>query len=501
VGGISLGGFPSLSAADHFATHGYDLEPPDNAICAGPHQQIFQLINNVAAVYSARGAIQLGPISNEAFFQEPGPYSLSDPRCVYDPAAQAFYAEEWANTYDANFNVTAARLDLAVNLSGDPTKPWSLFRIDVSDAAISGCPCLPDYTMIGFDQHGIYLSSNQFSSDLSTYVGDRISVIGKGALLNFLRHPATTPRPTVFAYSLPNDFTVQPAVSYDPVSRTEAQREYFVESLDIQQNGGYGSNQLAVFAFSQEGNLDSGAAPGTLLSTPVTTEGYAMPLTFTGNGLAAVQKGYYGAVTLNDDRVLQVVNAGGGLWATLTTALAFTSLDTQYVRAGAAWFKLSPALSSTGLSASVAAQGYVAAPFTYFSYPALAINAQGHAAMVLTTFPADPRFPGTGSAYPEVVVATGSRSSNGTYMPFSAARLVATSSMADIGFTTVLYPPQDEGGTPDYLSGGGRWGDYSAATIDPTYGLFVYLNTEWIPGPAAEGSVANWGTFMARYLP
>jgi hypothetical protein len=489
----ALGGFSSLGAADQFTTHVpinggalADLEPPDDAICAGPGNQILQLINNVGAVYTTQGTRSRGPFTLESFFHESPPFSLSDPVCAYDPVAHAFYAEEWSNSSDSSGNVIASRLNLAINLSDDPTQPWSIFRIDVSDAQIDGCPCLPDYTQLGFDQKGIFLSTNQFTADYLTnpspYVEARLTVIGKNTLFAFLqsKNPLAQP-PRVFTYRLPNDFSLQPAVSYDPVTRTDAAQEYFVESLD---NEGI-PNKLSIFTFSNEAAFDGISGPGTPISTTVTSEPYSEPP-------AAVQKGFYGAITLDDDRALQVVHAGGALWAVLTTAVAFNSVDTDFVRAAAAWFKLAPSFSAGHVSATIAAQGYVAAPFYYFSYPALMLNNTGRAAMVLSVFRADPAYPYAGLTYPQVGVASGAG--------FNTLTTVAQSPMPDIGFTTVLFPPVDLGGSPDYLAGGGRWGDYSAASVDPA-GSVVYLNTQWVPGVATRGSEANWGTFMVKFAP
>jgi hypothetical protein len=496
--GVSLGGFPSLSAADQFTTHAplvggafADLEPPDDAVCAGPNNQVVQLINNVGAVFNAQGTRVQGPFTLESFFHEAPPYSLSDPRCVYDPVAHAFYAEEWSSAFDPFGNVIASHINLAINLSGDATRPWSIFRINAGNANATGCPCLPDYVQLGFDQHGIYLSTDQFSSDLSTYVGARLTVISKSALLRYLQQGPPAQLPKIFTYELTaNDYKLQPAVSYDPVTRTDAQQEYFLESLDPTGTGG---NQLTVFAFTHEAALIVGASPGNLVSTTIDCQPFAMPLDpFTGLGLAAIQKGYFGAATLDDDGMLQVINAGGALWAVLNTAVAFDVVDTDYFRGAAAWFKLTPSFSGGHVSATIAAQGYVAAPFYYFGYPALMVNNTGRAAMVLSTFQADPNYPYAGLTYPEVGVASGPS--------FNTFTIVARSPMPDIGFTTVLYPPDDLGGSPDYIASGGRWGDYSAATIDPA-GSVVYLNAEWVPGPATRGSEANWGTFMARFMP
>ena len=60
---------------------------------------------------------------------------------------------------------------------------------------------------------------------------------------------------------------------------------------------------------------------------------------------------------------------------------------------------------------------------------------------------------------------------------FGAIHIAASGVTADTGFTAVGGP--------------GRWGDYSAAVIDPN-GSGIWLATEYIPG--AGDLFANWGT-------
>ena len=45
----------------------------------------------------------------------------------------------------------------------------------------------------------------------------------------------------------------------------------------------------------------------------------------------------------------------------------------------------------------------------------------------------------------------------------------------------------------DFFFGEARWGDYSAAVLDPS-GNGIWLATETIPAPALQSPVDNWGT-------
>jgi hypothetical protein len=62
----------------------------------------------------------------------------SDPRCYYDASINTWFA----TILFLNDSFTASRLDIAVNTTGDPTKPWNVFRIDTTHKGGPGCPLL-----------------------------------------------------------------------------------------------------------------------------------------------------------------------------------------------------------------------------------------------------------------------------------------------------------------------------------------------------------------------
>ncbi|WP_339561402.1 hypothetical protein, partial [Pseudomonas sp. EA_65y_Pfl1_P113] len=78
----------------------------------------------------------------------------------------------------------------------------------------------------------------------------------------------------------------------------------------------------------------------------------------------------------------QVMYRNGQLWLALDTASVGNGTP---VRDAVAWFVLNVANTAHGPSAGIASQGYIAGPdSSHLIYPALGVNADGHAAIVFT---------------------------------------------------------------------------------------------------------------------
>ncbi|MBV9726367.1 MAG: hypothetical protein JO299_14495 [Gammaproteobacteria bacterium] len=144
--------------------------------------------------------------------------------------------------------------------------------------------------------------------------------------------------------------------------------------------------------------------------------------------------------------------------------------DGTPVRDAAAWFVISVSDSPAGVTAHVAAQGYVAGPdSSHLIYPALAVNASGEAAMVFTL--TGPEFFPSAASW-----------KFGTH---SSIHMLFPGQAAQDGFSAYVAPP----------AGRPRWGDYSAAAVG--HNGSIWLATEMIPGGVRKRS-ANWGTFISR---
>ncbi len=137
----------------------------------------------------------------------------------------------------------------------------------------------------------------------------------------------------------------------------------------------------------------------------------------------------------------QVTFANGKLWGALDTAL---TLDGQN-RAGIEWFIVKPSLSSTGVSAALATQGYLGVAGADLTYPAIGVTPSGRGVMAFT-LTGDSTFPSAGYAALDAQVGVGD------------VHIAAAGLGVDDGFTSykafVGNPPRT------------RWGDYGAAVVD-----------------------------------
>src|SRR5262249_53060167 len=149
-------------------------------------------------------------------------------------------------------------------------------------------------------------------------------------------------------------------------------------------------NRLTVWALMNTSSLATASPSLLLVNAVIQTESYGNPpstgqlsgLTPLLDFLASPQspfgviKNHLELVSDNDDRLQQVVFAGGNLWTSVPTIVK----PSGSVRAGGAWFILRPAVDAGQVSASVLNQGYIAIDSPHQNsvmFPAVAANAAG----------------------------------------------------------------------------------------------------------------------------
>ena len=175
-----------FAGVDHFdsrtASNGnqFSLEPPDQGLCAGGNF-VIDTVNDVTAVYNATThKIVSGPTALNAFFglapsitrSTPPVFGTeaTDPKCYFDPATSHWFMTMLGLDLDP---VTEAftgqtRVYIAVSQTTDPAGKWSIFTISTTDDGTNGtpihagCPCLGDQPLIGADQNGFYVTTNEF---------------------------------------------------------------------------------------------------------------------------------------------------------------------------------------------------------------------------------------------------------------------------------------------------------------------------------------------------
>ncbi len=440
-----LANFDGVSSLDSAITNfGAEFEPPDQGLCVG-NGFVVEMVNSAFRVYDVHGNTLAGPTNINAPFHDGFKQFTSDPRCQYDASTNTWYAV----ILFLNNSFTGSRLEIAFNTSGDPTTPWSDFKINTTDAsapASHGCPCFGDQPRLGIDQYNLYVGVDNFSINGPQFNGAEIYAISKGDLVAHKTNVHFAHYKNLFIGGA-QAFGIQPATTVGP-----ANAEYFMSSLDPNNTG---DNRIGVWALTNVASLSSGGRPA-LSSLVIASESYASPP-------PSQQKGSTSTLDSDDDRMQQTEFIGGEIWGELGTVVSIAGDPTP--RAGAAWFRVGPSLSGAVLgSATMDAQGYLAMAFNNIIYPAITANLSGAAAMVFTLTGPN-RFAST--AY----------------------------SLMPKGSTAFGKPVVTAAGTGPYDPKATRWGDYAYTTLDTTADA-VWMASEYVPPVSSQTTdgLRNWGT-------
>ena len=319
-------------------------------------------MNSAYNIYRTNGTKVAGPFNVNRLFNDGFKQFTSDPRCYFDKSTNTWFA----TILFINSKNTIGRIDLSVNTTGDPTTPWTTYRIDGTDLGGPGCPCFGDQPRIGIDQYNVYISTDEFSILGPQFNGPQLYAVSKSDLValsntvHFVHFGNLSIGGTV-------PVSVQPAITFG-----NSNAEYFMNSLDP--NGTF-DNRLGVWAMTNRQAVSKGGIP-SLSSRVITSEPYGLPP-------GAEQKGSKSLLDSGDDRMQQVQYINGKLWGELTTGVTIPNDSAQ--RAGAAWFEITPQLNGQLInSASIGNQGYVVLNGNYLIYPAIQASSDGTAAMIMT---------------------------------------------------------------------------------------------------------------------
>src|SRR4051812_4831929 len=223
------------------------IEPPDTMGAAGPNQ--FVAFNNGSfSIFNKAGAV-VSQVSDTSFWisalgSDPG--GLSDPRILYDPASQRWFATMITTDQSTNNKILFARSN-----SSDPTQGFKAVSYTTTNGRFA------DFPTLGIDANGVYVSTNNFNAAGTTLRNVAIYSVPKADLL------AATPSLTKLTTShntLPAGtygFTLQPVIDFDPKSASDP------EPLVATANSSFGSYKYTKLT-------GTGAAGATLSS--VTTK-------------------------------------------------------------------------------------------------------------------------------------------------------------------------------------------------------------------------------------
>ncbi len=479
-----------LAGTGRYTNTQFSLEPPDQGLCVG-NGFILETVNTALAVYSPEGNLRKAPtainqflnLNPEVIRSTPPVFGefTSDPRCLFDADTGQFFFTAVEIDVDSRTGDFAggSKLFIAVTRTGDPTREWNIFKIDVTNDGTAPpgrprCPCFGDQPLIGTDAFGFYLSTNSFNIALGFFRGAQLYATSKRALARGTAGTVVhlTPQANPGVRELPA--SIQPAMGQGArAHRAKGGTEFFLSVADLRMRL---DNRVAVWRLANTASLDSASPAVSLSHIIVQTEVFGEPPDVPqkngsvgsrplgealGEGLELISTG--------DQRMQQVVFADGKLFGALTT-IVLSPLGVP--QAGIAFFVFEPQAEKEGI-VELERQGYVRVDNNHVIYPAIGVNAEGDAVLVFTLVGPD-------------------------HFPSAAIKKLDDDSKVEI--VAVGAGPED--GFSGYRAfgaeGTARWGDYSAAAADSDGS--IWLATEFIPR-TPRTLLANWGTFIARLQP
>ncbi len=474
VRGGTLQTFDGIDAVQSRSVNPFSVEPPDQGLCVG--NGVEMEVNNIAIeVFDNSGNLILGPLSEYDFFLLPqNHFPIGDGRCYYDIPTGRFFITMLDLTPEPRFH-----LEIAVSNDSNPFHGFFLFEIDATDDGSDGtpfhfnCPCLGDQPLMGADENGFYISTNEFGL-VSGFNGAQIYAMSKKLLEGTVLGTVVQ-----FGNIVNNDgnpaFSIQPAISPDLSSAAwepAGGTEYFLASTDF---FGSGATNIGVWALTNTSSLVNNKPSPTLQEAVVPTEFYDIPPD-------AIQKA--GPIPLgasltppqpekriqtDDDRMQQTVFAYGKLKGALTTGFTADSVS------AIAWFIVKPTIDDSGtLTAKRVKQGYVVGPPGQFLlYPAIAVNGDGVGIIAFGL--SGPNF------FP-----------SSAFIHFSATR----GTYGKIHIAALGKAPEDGFTCYGNLTDHCRWGDYSAAVMNDLDPSQIWFATQYISG-VERNAAANWATSIS----
>lgn len=173
----TLGGvqFDGLSSADNVAVLGSQVYPPDTNHDVGPNH-IVATTNLLVRVYDKGGAALTAPFRMSALFASLGgvcsTHDDGDPIVLYDPLADRWLLSQF--TYEGN---AANRECVAISQTSDPTGAYYLYDFPSPIAAFQ------DYPHLGVWPDGYYMTTNQFNTALTAFVGGGVFAYERDKML------------------------------------------------------------------------------------------------------------------------------------------------------------------------------------------------------------------------------------------------------------------------------------------------------------------------------
>ena len=471
VGGVK--GFDGIDATTSRTVNGFDVSPPDEGMATGTSSQgtaIVQSLNLAVEAFSPSGRTLAGPVSLNAFFGLSPAWFTSDPRVYWDPQTKHWFLTMLSVAPPFGGAGTSSDEWIAVSQTTDALGSYTIFSIPTGTSVIDNtiCPCFGDFDMVGADNSGFYITTNEFPIVGAGFNGTNLYAMSKSGLI-----AAATggPTPTIFLYPVPTLSDPFAAYHLAPSSVTQGSAvpndEYFVES----DANDVSNSALEVWALTNTNLLTS---TGPVLSVAsVATEGYSTPPNAVQENGPIPLGTTFGAkvafpLETDFDAVQETTYASGEVYAQLSTGVTAGGGATN---AGVAWFALHPTPGASSVSVTNDGNGYVQIA-GHLLYPSIGVNPKGR-------------------GYMAFALSSGSNFPTAAYIKFNGKKGAVGPILIQKAGTDPLddftcYPGAGFGPAC-------RYGDYSATQV---YNGRVYLATEYVNAltDVAGGAMTNWAT-------
>jgi hypothetical protein len=422
------------------ALTGSAFAPPDTDGAIGLNHYV-EFINGAFSVYNRDGTLAAPRISDQTFWTNAGlsVSGLSDTRILYDTVSQRWFAAELTTAERINNHLLLARSD-----TSDPTGAWKAVSLNAATGRFA------DYTQLGLDANGVYLTSNNFNS-FGSFTGVSVYSIPKADLL------AATPSTARLSRfnDLSGAFALQPVVDYANAKGAAPFYSAVPNSA--------GSTSLVTGRLSGSGAAGASLAPLGSATVPTWS---------TSPNYAPQPDGTFQLDNLDGRFQSAGYQIGNDVW--LVNSVDAGSADNH--RAGLRWYHINYTTNA------LVASGLIADPSYDFFNAAIAANAHGDVVIGYTRSGVAGTAPGGNASAMALAGAT-----SGTTTTFGSPR------------TDAVMMQQGLAGNYHLFGGAGeRWGDFSAVSVDPTDPFTFWVIQEYAKAGGGSSSVwANWVTAIS----
>lgn len=460
--------------------------PPDTSGAVGL-EHIVTALNSEVRIQRRIDNANIGdPVALDSFWADLDFPDAFSPRTLYDPLTSTSDPTQRNNRFifaaAADPVLQTSSVLVGASQTGNPSGTLNLFRIfadrdATQDANFDADPnndVWADFPSVGFTRDWVIISVNMFATMNNQFVRSNIFVINKTDLYNTNTDPNF-----LLPYRLIRtdaSSTFAPAVTYDDTLATA----YLVQNWNGNEVDYYGNRRgrLRVSAIARDSAGVPQLTPGTAFPSTTNTWDFNPAPDSAGRILPdfAPQAGRPEKIQNNDARMQNVVYRNGSLWCAQT---AFLPAGGAPSRSAVQWWELRGADVDPYWIAT-RQFGRVDDPGGYFFY-----------------------------AFPSITVNKYSDALIG-YSSFSAGRFASASYSFRAGtdpLNTLRGSRVFKSGEASYFKLGGgtrnRWGNYSAATIDPLNDVDMWTLQEYAASPLSTPttSVDRWGTWWARVAP